>query len=147
MRQVVWAAAEHLLSPLSSPFFRVKWLYDYGFRVGLTQKIPQVFSKIKRSNSHSSVHVVYSMRSSLFLQKIRETLVQNSAKLGRVKKSAKSLFFTCCHGGLVFKTPRRIRNAAHIFFSDRTRSGLECSNSCSLSGPKNCNFWEAISKC
>ncbi len=31
MRQVDWAAAEHLLSPLSSPFFRVKWLYDYGF--------------------------------------------------------------------------------------------------------------------
>ncbi len=26
-----WAAAEHLLSPFSSPFFRVKWLYDYGF--------------------------------------------------------------------------------------------------------------------
>ncbi len=28
------AAAEHLLSPFSSPFFRVKWLYDYGFRWG-----------------------------------------------------------------------------------------------------------------
>jgi hypothetical protein len=26
------ADAEHLLSPFSSPFFRVKWLYDYGFR-------------------------------------------------------------------------------------------------------------------
>ncbi len=25
------ADAEHLLSPRSSPFFRVKWLYDYGF--------------------------------------------------------------------------------------------------------------------
>ncbi len=33
MRQVDWAAAEHLVSPFSSPFFWVKWLYDYGFRV------------------------------------------------------------------------------------------------------------------
>ncbi len=34
MRQVDLAAAEHLLSPFSSPFFRVKWVYDYdyGFR-------------------------------------------------------------------------------------------------------------------
>ncbi len=31
MRLVDWAVAEHLLSPFSSPFFRVKWLYDYGF--------------------------------------------------------------------------------------------------------------------
>jgi hypothetical protein len=31
MRQVDFAAAEHLLSPFSSPFFRGKWLYDYGF--------------------------------------------------------------------------------------------------------------------
>ncbi len=29
--EVDWAAAEHLLSPLSSPFLRVNWLYDYGF--------------------------------------------------------------------------------------------------------------------
>ncbi len=40
MRQLI----EQLLStfslnPLSSPFFRVKWLYDFGFWVGLTQKI------------------------------------------------------------------------------------------------------------
>ncbi len=33
MQRVDWAAAEHLLSPFSSPFFRVKWLYDYGFWV------------------------------------------------------------------------------------------------------------------
>ncbi len=31
MRQGDWAAAEHLLSPFSSPFFRMKLLYDYGF--------------------------------------------------------------------------------------------------------------------
>ncbi len=30
-RQVDCAAAEHLLSPFSSLFFRVKWLYDNGF--------------------------------------------------------------------------------------------------------------------
>ncbi len=32
IRQVDWAAAEHLLSPFSSPFFGVKLLYDFGFR-------------------------------------------------------------------------------------------------------------------
>ncbi len=32
MRQADWAAAEHLLSPFSSPFFGVKLLHDYGFR-------------------------------------------------------------------------------------------------------------------
>jgi hypothetical protein len=32
MRQVDLAAAGHLLSPFSSPFFRVKWLFDYGFK-------------------------------------------------------------------------------------------------------------------
>jgi hypothetical protein len=32
MRQVDWAAAEHLLSPFSSPFFGVKLPHDYGFR-------------------------------------------------------------------------------------------------------------------
>ncbi len=31
MRQVVWAAAEHLLNPFSSLFFGAKLLYDYGF--------------------------------------------------------------------------------------------------------------------
>ncbi len=30
--QVNWAAAEHLLSSFSSPFFGVKLLYDYGLR-------------------------------------------------------------------------------------------------------------------
>ncbi len=38
MRQVFWAAAEHLLSPFSSPFFGVKLLYDYGFRAHLPWK-------------------------------------------------------------------------------------------------------------
>ncbi len=33
MRQVDWAAAEHLLSPFWIPFFGVKLLNDYGFRV------------------------------------------------------------------------------------------------------------------
>ncbi len=33
MRRVDWAAAEHLQSPFPSPFFRVKWLYDFGFWV------------------------------------------------------------------------------------------------------------------
>jgi hypothetical protein len=32
MRHVDWAAAQHLLSPFSIPFFGVKLLYDYGFR-------------------------------------------------------------------------------------------------------------------
>jgi hypothetical protein len=32
MRQVDLAAAEHLLNPFSSPFFMLKWLYDYGFK-------------------------------------------------------------------------------------------------------------------
>jgi hypothetical protein len=31
IRKVDWAAAEHLLSPFSSHFFRVTWLYDCGF--------------------------------------------------------------------------------------------------------------------
>ncbi len=33
MWRVDWAAAEHLQSPFSSPFFSVKWPYDYGFWV------------------------------------------------------------------------------------------------------------------
>jgi hypothetical protein len=44
MRQVDWAAAEHLLSPFSSPYFRVKWLYDYGFWSGKVKKNPWVRS-------------------------------------------------------------------------------------------------------
>ncbi len=32
MHQVEWAAAQHLFSPFSSPFFWVKWVFDFGFR-------------------------------------------------------------------------------------------------------------------
>jgi hypothetical protein len=38
MRQVDWSAAEHLLSPFSSPSFWVKWLYDFGFSKRLSRK-------------------------------------------------------------------------------------------------------------
>jgi hypothetical protein len=37
MRQVDKAAAEHLLSPFSSPFLGMKLLYDYGFRGQIVQ--------------------------------------------------------------------------------------------------------------
>ncbi len=38
MRQVDWAAAQHLLNPFSSPFCGVKWLYDCGFWRVLSDK-------------------------------------------------------------------------------------------------------------
>jgi hypothetical protein len=38
MLKVDKAAAEHLLSPFSSPFFGVKLLYDYGIRAGIFKK-------------------------------------------------------------------------------------------------------------
>ncbi len=47
MRQFYWAAAEHLLSPFSSPFFGVKWLYDFGFWSAWTQSHKSSFTPKK----------------------------------------------------------------------------------------------------